>query len=179
MVDGVTDTAQLNTLKSALAAAAGIDDTRGDTLAVETLAFDRSYFEEQAAELEKSGSTSTYILIAEIVGAVIAAVVLLLYINRLLKNLRLASTDAWISVMKPVGEAAALQMPRPKAGALGAGPAAGHRPTQAEALSMPQPTINPQDEQMQRLMSRVTEESPASVAEIIKIWLNEDEKQRG
>jgi flagellar M-ring protein FliF len=182
MVDGVTDAAQLDTLENAIAAAAGIDNTRGDTLAVETLAFDRTYFEDQAAELEKSGKTDLYILIAQIVGAVIGVAMLLLYISRLLKNLRLASSEAWVPVMRPVGEAAgaaALQRPAAHAGALGAGPAAAHHPPQAEALPIPQPTINPHDEQMQRLMSRVTEESPASVAEIIKLWLNEDEKQRG
>jgi flagellar biosynthesis/type III secretory pathway M-ring protein FliF/YscJ len=37
----------------------------------------------------------------------------------------------------------------------------------------------PEDEQRARVISRLTEESPATVAEIIQIWLGEDEKNHG
>ena len=43
LVDGVTDPAQLTTLKSAVAAAAGIDEARGDKLVVENTTFDTSF----------------------------------------------------------------------------------------------------------------------------------------
>ncbi|NMB90645.1 MAG: flagellar M-ring protein FliF, partial [Chloroflexi bacterium] len=60
LVDGIEDAQQLDIIKTAVAAAAGIDETRGDTLAVETLAFDRSYYETQAADLADSQQTDLY-----------------------------------------------------------------------------------------------------------------------
>lgn len=37
----------------------------------------------------------------------------------------------------------------------------------------------PEDEQMQRVMARITEENPATIADILQIWLNEDEGRHG
>jgi flagellar M-ring protein FliF len=60
MVDGVTDTQRLDSLKVAIAAAAGIQETRGDVLAVESLSFDRTYAEAQAAEMAGEAQTELY-----------------------------------------------------------------------------------------------------------------------
>jgi flagellar biosynthesis/type III secretory pathway M-ring protein FliF/YscJ len=35
---------------------------------------------------------------------------------------------------------------------------------------------HPEDEHLQKVLTRLTEENPASVAEIIQLWLAEDEK---
>jgi flagellar biosynthesis/type III secretory pathway M-ring protein FliF/YscJ len=43
-----------------------------------------------------------------------------------------------------------------------------------KVMNIAQPAINPEEEQMQRALTRMAEESPASVAEIIQIWLNEE-----
>jgi flagellar biosynthesis/type III secretory pathway M-ring protein FliF/YscJ len=43
-------------------------------------------------------------------------------------------------------------------------------------VELPQKRVSPEDEQMQKVMTRMSEDSPASVAEIIQLWLAEDEK---
>lgn len=37
-------------------------------------------------------------------------------------------------------------------------------------------TQSPEEEQMQRILSRMAEDNPAGVAEIIQLWLNEDKR---
>ena len=179
LVDGVTDPAQLTTLKSAVAAATGIDETRGDKLVVENTTFDTSFATQQEEDLSKSSNTDMYYKIAEIAGAVILLFLLLWYVQRLLKNLRLSSSDAWVPVMKPLTESA---LSAPSSQMLtnnAAGPLL--QQLQSTQLNMqPMPRIDqphPEDEHLQKVLTRLTEENPASVAEIIQLWLSEDEKR--
>jgi len=176
LVDSITDLDQMDILKAAVAAAVGIDETRGDSLSVESIVFDRTYYTEQAAEMESAAKTSSYIQYAKIGGAVLLFVILLLYIQRLLKNLKLASNDAWVPVMKNVSDNALKSpavaplisptiptIPQPEAPA-------------PQIVAPSKQVISAEDEQMQKVMTRLSEESPASVAEIIQLWLAEDEK---
>jgi len=188
LVDGVTDAQQLSTLKSAVAAAVGIDEVRGDTLAVESLAFDRSFYEDQTAELQKSGQMNLYVQIGQYVLLGLVVILLLWYVSRLFRNLRLASSEAWTPVLKPVAEMAAL----PGMNSMSTGsmmtqslPMGSESPIQLPTVEQLMPEMaarmhaqvpNPEDEQMQRVVARLAEESPANVAEIIQLWLSEDEK---
>ena len=193
LVDGVTDEAQLATLESVVAAAVGIDETRGDILEVQTLTFDRSAAEDAAAEMTASEKTDNNWRIVYIVAGVIFLLMLLWYVQRLLNNLRLASSQAWTPVLKPVGEMAlpapnAAALPGDSAPQLAAMAAAAAAPTASnfsiEQPHMPEiiyepaqiPTMTAADEQMQRNVIGIAEENPAAIAEIIQIWLNEDDK---
>jgi hypothetical protein len=94
-----------------------------------------------------------------------------------LKNLKLASSDAWVPVMKNVSDNAlrAPQMAPMITPTIPVPQMATITPT----IEMPTPkpaAISPEDEQMQKVMTRLSEDSPASVAEIIQLWLAEDEK---
>ncbi|MCL4559615.1 MAG: flagellar M-ring protein FliF [Chloroflexi bacterium] len=173
LVDGVTDQQQIDTLKKSVAAAAGIDEGRGDILSVETLAFDRSYIEQQSQDLAQGEKTSMYYQIGEGVGAALLLGLLLWFMLRLFKNLRLASAQAWIPVMKPVSEAALISP--------GAMPLIASGSPAGATRDVPQPGSTSasisQDDQMQRVLAHMTEENPANVAEIIQMWLNEDGKQ--
>jgi flagellar M-ring protein FliF len=186
MVDGVTDQTQLDTIKNAVTAAAGIDQNRGDVLSVTSLAFDRSYYQSETADLTKQTQTDLYWKIGEIAGAVIVVVFLLFYISRLFRNLKLASSDTWVTVMKPIAEAA---LPHSSGSMLAANAGASggfvnnqnqnesQQKTKREIPVKAQSPVNSvEDEQMQRVLTRMTEESPATVAEIIQLWLNEDGK---
>lgn len=184
LVDNVTDTAQLDTLRNAISAAAGISTTRGDTIAVETLPFDRTYFDQQAADLESSSNLDLYIQIGMAVGGVLLLVGLLWYISRLMANVRLASAEAW-AVMQPAqaalaaagGAGASLAAPE---GAEGALPAPMTMPTQAAASAsarVAQQQMRSEDEQIHKTLQRMADENPATVAEIIHLWLSEDEKK--
>ncbi|HEY9077887.1 MAG TPA: flagellar basal-body MS-ring/collar protein FliF [Anaerolineaceae bacterium] len=198
LVDGVTDQAQLDTIRAAVSAAAGIDEARGDTLVVDTMAFDRTAVTAMETELQTAQQTELYTRIGIAVGASLLALFLLWYISRLFRNLRLASSDLWMTVMKPVTQAA-LEAPA-EAPMIGLGPGISMigAPTQAQeaapaampaaftpqAPSIPfelpplptSPAISPEEEQMTKVVSRLTEENPATVAEIIQLWLSEDEK---
>lgn len=196
LVDGISDPQQLQVLRGAVAAAAGIDEARGDTLSVETLAFDRTYYETQTAELEQQSQMDLYIRIGTYAAAVLLLLALFWYISRLLRNLRMASTETWTAVMKPVSEAS-LNAPRPmslehpqgdQSGALADAVLAQHpgvaAPTPAQVVQQaayfapptPQPVLTAEDEQMHRALERLADENPASVAEIIQLWLTEEEK---
>ncbi len=187
MVDGVTDQQQLDALKESVAAAAGIDTQRGDSLSVQTLPFDRSYYTQQAAEIEKSAKTGRYLQIGEAIAAALAAGLLLFFVLGQIKKLRQVSAQSWKPVMLPAAEAArglpggapqqiaAGAMAGAKPGALAGAPSLAQTPAPRPAeFKLAQP--DPQDEQMQRVVSRMTEENPASVAEIIQLWLAEDKK---
>ncbi len=187
LVDSVTDQTQLATLQSAVAAAVGIDETRGDKLVVENTTFDKTYLATQTEDLEKSSQTELYWRIGEIAGAVILLFALLFYVQRLLKNLKLASADAWVPVMKPLSETAlsasgSLNAPlfpaMDNTGMAGLSAAQDHAapPPRLESLIKPH-KANPEDEQLQKVLTRLTEENPASVAEIIQMWLTEDERR--
>jgi flagellar biosynthesis/type III secretory pathway M-ring protein FliF/YscJ len=218
----LTSTQMITPLRTAIAAAAGIDLARGDTLAVEPLKFDRSYSTQQAAETQKNSMTDLILKVAAVVGAVLLLLILLWYIQRLLTNVRLASNEAWTPVMLGAAEAAEVAavtaghasaakgldeavsrgsqgIPAPtrggslpggigsaSAGGLGLGglddlelPSA---PQAAPIPIRPVPVLEPmsaEDEQIQRHIVKLAEEEPTSIADIIHMWLAEDERRNG
>lgn len=197
MVDGVDDEEQLATLRAAVIAAAGIDEeNRGDVLSVKSMMFDHTYEDTQTAEEQLDTRTQLYFKIAEIAIPVIVILAMLFFLWRLFKNLRLASSEAWTPIMRPVMEAA---LAAPTVGMdtqpLISPGSTIHMPVIEEQLEpveelpeeiethielpplpeIKKPKITPEEEQLQRVLTRLAEESPATVAEIIQLWLNEDE----
>jgi flagellar M-ring protein FliF len=198
MVDNITDKTQLDAIKAAVAVAAGIDTTRGDQIVVESYAFDRTAYDAMVADLATQQQQALYMQIGIAVGAALFLLVLLFFVLRMINNMRNASKETWRPILRPVGEMAALQ-----AGA-GAGTSAAPQlpsgiPAVAAALTSkneasqapePQPeeevvlqissrnqhSTASEDEQRARVVARLTEENPATVAEIIQIWLNEAKK---
>ncbi len=201
LVDGITDTQQLQTLQSVIAAAAGIDTNRGDNLAVQSLAFDRSYYQSRVAEIQKAEKQSMIYRYAEIGGAVLIFALLLWYVMRVLKNLKLTSSAAWTPIMRPVSEMA-LPMPGTTTGYTAglnqpapnllqnhvetstAGSESLNQLTQAieNKKKIPKielPTISPEFEQLQKTLDDLVDSDPTSIAEAIQLWLAEDEKRHG
>jgi flagellar M-ring protein FliF len=189
MVDSVTDQAQMTSIKAAVAAAAGIDTTRGDTMAVDTTTFDRSYYTKQAQDLTQQSNTDLYMRIGMIALGVIAAILILWYIMRLFKNLRLASGENWSLVLRPVTETAlgsgvmppSLSGPMKQAAIQSGTDITGQLAALEQVVAQhPLPPIqHPEDEQMAKALSLMTDENPATVADIIQMWLSEDEKHHG
>lgn len=195
LVDGITETQRLQSLTTAIAAAGGIDTARGDVLAVESLAFDRSYYEQQAAAMEQDSQLELYVQIGLIALAVAAVIALLWYVQRLLNNLRMISAEAWQPVLMPAGALASASSPvaglpaaagapglptgvAAPAGAASASPA----PQPARPAPLPEPAIaqpSAADEQVERILIRLAEENPTTVADVIRMWLSEDEKKHG
>jgi flagellar M-ring protein FliF len=196
LVDGVTDAQQLATLKNVIAAAAGIDQTRGDLLAVETLAFDHTYTETQAADLAASQKNDLYFQIGTAVAIVLALALLMWYIQRLLANLRLRNAEAWTPILRPVAEMA---LP----GAMGSmGPSLVGRempampqidssiarvapepvlpePKQIQLPKIDIPALSEEDEKLAEILQELADREPANVASIIQLWLSEDDRRNG
>lgn len=186
LVDGITDAQQLTTLQTAISAAAGIDQDRGDVISVQSLAFDRTYSEQQAEELARSQRNATIITIIQIGAIVLVAAFLFWYVMRLLRNLRMASVEVWTPVLKPVTEVA----PLPAGAGVSLpsieqmlGPSITEEEVAPVILPPPkskkEPLIvqTPEEEQMQRVVARLADDNPARVAEIIQLWLNEDRQR--
>lgn len=204
LVDGVTDAGQLDSLTTVIAAAVGIDEGRGDTLAVETLAFDRSFYTAQAEDLVSSERNNLYIQIAQAAALALALTALLWYVYRLLTNLKLSSTQSWTPILRPVADMAlsgGASIPQPQLQSspensamtdrLGssAGLSAASQPSERPSELLARPTITlpkvefqamtHEEEQLIRFIEQMAESDPGSIAEIIQLWLNEDEKRNG
>ncbi|MEW6180548.1 MAG: flagellar basal-body MS-ring/collar protein FliF [Chloroflexota bacterium] len=194
MVDGL-DAQSVEMLKAAVAAAAGVDETRGDQVVVQSMPFDRTYYEQQAAEMEQAEQTDLYIQIGMAAAAVILLAALIFFFARQIRQLRMATAQAWQPVMMPAGELAALQgqsaaplgqiaAPEATAGlpAMSAQRAALNQKAEdvmVELTSRYSPANTAEDEQRAKVVSRLAEESPATVAEIIQLWLSEDNRNHG
>lgn len=186
LVDGISDQQQLQTLQTAIAAAAGIDQKRGDQLSVQTLTFDKTYLQQQEEDLAVADRTRIIIMVAEIVGGLLLLAALFWYISRLLKNLKVASIDVWEPVLKPAGELAmpasvgGLELPvsspeQKAASGLTAAAKTGNLLQEATAR-ITQKVTSAEEQKMQALIARLAEDNPASVADVIQMWLNQDKK---
>ncbi len=191
LVDGITDQEQLAKLETAISAAVGINIERGDQLSVQTLAFDKTYADQQSEDLAASERTRMFILIGEIVAVVVVLGLLLWYIMRLLRNLRMASVEVWDPVLKPMNlpvlaqkatSGDMLQLSQAAQQGLTAGDKAQTVQSVMSAVVKPPskiPTISVEDQKMQQIVQRMAEDNPASVAEIIQMWMNQDKANNG
>jgi flagellar M-ring protein FliF len=193
MVDGVTDKTQLDAIKSAVQAAAGIDTTRGDQIVVQSFDFDTTSVDAMNEELAQQQKQQQYTQIGFAAGGFLLLLVIFFFIFRMLNNLKNASKESWTPVLRPVSEMMALQNGHadaalPQASSTNA-PALGthileeQEPARSEnedvvvqLRSRSQSATASEDDQRARIISRLTEENPATVAEIIQIWLNEGKK---
>ncbi len=190
LLDDVTDAATVTALTSIAAMAAGIDEERGDEISVQSIAFDQTFAEEQAAVFEAETQTELYGTLS--IGAVIliAVIAVLVFSQRLIRNLRLtAEQDVWTTVMPPSEMLQKLAL----AGAtIDPGALAGGVAVDGEAISAPQlpATSEPVEElplpfeqsklsaemgSMQRAVEQIAEQQPLTVAEIIRLWLIDEE----
>jgi flagellar biosynthesis/type III secretory pathway M-ring protein FliF/YscJ len=112
----------------------------------------------------------------------------------MLNSLKDASKESWTPILRPVSEMMALQngiaasaalpqAPGMSAPALGVKEPEDHGAAKTEnedvvvqLRSRSQSVTASEDDQRARIISRLTEENPATVAEIIQIWLNEGKK---
>jgi len=192
MLDNITDAKQIDTIKAAVVAAAGINTTRGDQVVVASMPFDHTYYTTQAATMAKDQQTNLYTQIGIAVAAFLLVVFLIIYFTRLFKNLRSASKESWISIMKPVSEMAALQATSASGLAHPGLNASNQRSETGLAAAIDKPEVkaafetrtpkrqtNLEDDQRSKVITRLSEENPATVAEIIQVWLNEDSGSHG
>lgn len=196
LVDGVTDAQTLDTLTQIVTLAAGIDSARGDQVTVQSLAFDRTYFEQQAAEMQSAEQLDLYIRIGTLVAIAMVIIAALWFIQRILANLRLrAGQDVWTPLLASGAAQPALAGAGIPSAATSIGsapsvatitpPMGAPAPAQAAAPAAPRelpPLVlqqaSPELERVQRTIQKVVEEQPVMAAQVIRIWLEEDEQRR-
>ncbi len=188
MVDKVTDTQQLASIKSAVSAAAGIDLTRGDVVDIQPMTFDTTYIDQQASDLTQSQQTDQLISLIPIGVAALAFLILLVLVLRAISQMHKASLAAWQPVLMPVQEmalaAGAMQSPVQQLSAanipsapLALADAAARMIEENTASEQSKHTApNMEDEYRSKLIKKLTEENPSTVAEVIQAWLGEDAK---
>ena len=192
MVDGISDQAQVDAIKSAVAAAAGVDIKRGDQIVVQSFDFDTTALDTMNAELTQQQKQQQYLQIGMAAGAVLILLAIFFLIFRMLNNVRNASKESWKPILRPVGEMVALQPPYggtalpqssdtnvpalPTQSATESAPAAKSENEDVVVQLRSRSQSASEDEQRARIISRLTEENPATVAEIIQLWLNEGKK---
>lgn len=208
MVDNITDQQQLDSIKTSVVAAAGINEARGDMVVVNSIAFDRSYYEEETTAQEEADKQNLYIQAGLVAAAALVLIVMFALFARSMRNLRKASREAWRPIMQPVGQQLALQgaetgmgMTSPLQMESGSSMATHDLPSGIPVSDTAMPVQSSQqqtaanimadlsnkytsqqsqeDEQRAQLITKLAEESPATVAEIIQVWLNADEKHNG
>ncbi|MBI9044058.1 MAG: flagellar M-ring protein FliF [Anaerolineaceae bacterium] len=209
LVDGVTDEEQLTILEDAISAAAGVNLDRGDVISVQSLVFDTTFIDQQLEDLSASRRSDWIIRGVEIGAVLLVFFFVLWYVFRLLRNLRMASVEVWEPVMQTVGKTALPRQHGASLPDSLADPYADEEgfddedffdedlgeieefeeeyfEEEVEALPVPdlsrfqkQEAPSAEEEQMQRVVTRLAEENPASVAEIIQLWLTEDKDSSG
>ncbi len=199
LVDSITDQATLTTLTQVVTMAAGADETRGDQVTVQTLAFDRTYFDQQTADMQGAEQLELWIRIGAIVAIVVTVIAVLWFLQRMLANLRLRATnDIWTPLLASAGQQSTLAQPAIGAAKLGAALPAGAEaiaPT-AEAVAQAiaqaaragleepaaqyvlSPQTSPELERAQRNVVRMVEQRPSIAAEVIRLWLDEDAQRK-
>lgn len=192
LVDGVTETQQLAALSQAVAAAAGIDPARGDQLSVDTLAFDRSYAEQQQAELSDAARQQDIFQYAQWAALGLVLLGLLWYVWRLFHNLRLQAAPLALPVplpapvpsLKLAGAPGAEADPSLRSGlrlsAAQETPAGLlHAPAPGGALEAGESPVSEETrpltetEQIERHLLQLAQRQPEAIAQIIRTWLNE------
>jgi flagellar M-ring protein FliF len=190
MVDNVTDAEQLKSIKTAVSAAAGIDETRGDLVVVEAMAFDRTYADAQAAENAKQEQTDLYMQIGIAVAALVVVIILFVFFQRSMRNLRRASREAWKPILQPVSQLALDSAGMGVAQKLAAGMQASQQLSAGKSgkdedadvrveISSRHPQRSQEELQRATIIKKLAEENPASVAEVIQVWLNGEDNRNG
>ena len=155
LLDQVVDDAILTSLKEAAAAAVGLDASRGDTVTLESLAFDRSYYEEEERAMAAAERKELYFMAAKLGGGLLAALALLFLVWRTFRGLQIKPT-VLREVVRPV-----------------AAPAAEFPEVEIEAVSELQRQGQERQQRVQNQLQALARNEPDAIANVVRRWLME------
>ncbi|HIQ05512.1 MAG TPA: flagellar M-ring protein FliF [Anaerolineae bacterium] len=158
LLDDSLPAEQAAAIESMVAAAIGADTSRGDTVVVERLAFDDSFYKSQQKALAEERRQELYMVIAKTIAAILGLVVVIFFVRGLLRDL---SRRAVGPVSPYVLSLEEVEAKPPKE--LG---------TEADHLSLPEPV----DEvgQHRRQIMHLAQKRPEVLAQVVQSWLEED-----
>lgn len=168
VVDNVTDEDMLDSLKEVAARAAGVNIERGDQFTLQSIPFDRTFFQDETADFENQQLGQTYRQVAQWFGVAVVLLSALWFTQRLIRNLRLKAEerDVWDNMR------------------LGVDTETGGGSGLLQAAVPMMPMALPDDEEdrlptqdssrARRAVQRIAEQRPMTVAEIIRQWMEQD-----
>jgi len=86
LIDGVTEPGVLADIQDALSVAAGLSPERGDTISVKALPFDRTYYEDEAAAMERSRREQVYWSVGKMLAVAVLGVIVLIYLRSIVRT---------------------------------------------------------------------------------------------
>jgi len=157
-------------LEATVAAAAGIDKERGDTIVVTRVPFDRSLIEEANQAFAAEASRDLIFSYVRIALPVIALLAVFVFTRMLMRSLgRRGGPQAAYAGM-PEGFAPGMALP------MGAGGGMALPDVAANAIrALPAPPLEEvKRSDLEISVSRMAEQHPETVAEVVQSWLRED-----
>jgi flagellar M-ring protein FliF len=180
LVDQITDTTHLQAVRDAVAAAAGIDPSRGDKIVVQSVPFDRTFLEEQAKAMADAERKALYFSIARWVAMALAVVVMFLFTRGAFQGLTyrpvIESSEMVLESGTVPADQAVAALPEQAEAEKGARlepPAKRPRLAELPDLEFPEDT---QEAAIQRHIQVMAKSQPDAVARVIKFWIHEEEK---
>lgn len=173
-------------LRDAVAAAAGIDQKRGDQIVVTTAAFGGNQNQEQIPAAKKAGGLPSMVFSYAKVGVpVLAAIIVLFFVWRMSKSVAPVRIKIE-SVQQPAAPALAAGPAAAAAYALAAGQGADGSLAQGEKFDLlPEPgrrNESPEQaarrQEVQQRMNNLATANPEAIAEIIHSWMAQDERKK-
>lgn len=168
VVDNVTDEDMLDSLKEVAARAAGVNIERGDQFTLQSIPFDRTFFQEETADFENQQLGQTYRQVAQWFGVAVVLLSALWFTQRLVRNLRLKAEerDVWDNMRLGVDTETG----------------GGSGLLQASVPMMPMALPDDEEDRLptqdssraRRAVQRIAEQRPMTVAEIIRQWMEQD-----
>lgn len=186
LVNNITDTVVLDTIRAATVAAAGIDETRGDVVTVSSIPFERDYILEQQAAMDASQQQEFYLLLARWAIVGIALIAMFFVVRGMQRSLRLRQVE-----VLPQDQRSPIRLASSAAG----------QPDPREALLQRIAVASTEDEiaagiaelskigppsfdadqqeaaakaQMVRQLQLVAKNKPETLAQVIQFWMSED-----
>lgn len=94
LLDRQVNADQTTAITQAVKAAVGIDDTRGDSLVIKNIAFDKTAMEQDQKDLKQSNLINVAMMVAKGLGTALLVVFFLIFVRGMLRRLSVASTPA-------------------------------------------------------------------------------------
>lgn len=88
VLDAAVDAGQVENIENVVAAVVGLDNSRGDSITVASMPFDRTFQQEQAKLLDEANRWAMYFEIGKVLLGIIALVVVILFVRRLAHSLQ-------------------------------------------------------------------------------------------
>lgn len=162
LVDQQVPEAQATALQAAVKAAAGLDDARGDTMAVARFAFDRTLVDEATAAFKEEASRDQYMGYARMGLPVVAVIVGLVLFRMLIRSVPGGSSEGY---RYGGGPQMALADGRVATMSLGGG--------EQQVRALPAPSSDARSE-MEQHVTKLIATQPQMVSDVMQAWIRED-----